>query len=575
MSLTNLTANMSVRKKIAVLACTLGFFLLLALAAGFHSIATLDAELKSLHKNELAQARLVNAGRTYIRGIESDMLQLLLAANTAAEQTALRRQINEYENERQKVFVQLDTVEMNAQEQSLYQSSKELSATAAQGRQTALRLAENGDNAAAYQVYKTQSQPNIDKSNQLLKEMAALAEQSAATAAVRSDNLSRGAFWLLGVLAILALLLGAGITWLISIAITRPLSQLAKGAQRIADGDLSGTPLPIVGTDEISQVTASFNNMKTNLHELVSANLSTAEKTAAASEELNANSEECAAASAQTTTALTAVADASARQQTHVAKTSASIQEISAGIQEISATVDNFAQVADTTSASAEEGTTIVRQAVKQIQAAAEETTTAQRLMTDLSDSSKKISEIVNLITGIANQTNLLALNAAIEAARAGEQGRGFAVVAEEVRKLAEDSAEAAQHIGELVQANELQVTRVAESSDNAAQALQTGQTTVEQAGHHFAAIVRAVEGLTQETHEISKAMETVATNAQNVSGSSELIDGETRKVSAQIQQISAAMEEQTASLEEVASAGQSLADLADAMLAKVHQFQL
>lgn len=575
MSLTNLTANMSVRKKIAVLACTLGFFLLLTLAGGFHAIATLDTELKALHKNELQQARLVNAGRTYIRGIEGDILQLLLAPNSPAEQTALRQEIAEYESERQKIFKQLDAIEMNAQEKAVYQAAMDASAAALQGRQAAFRLLESGDNAGAYQVYKKQAQPNIDKSNQQLKELAALAEKSAAVAATRGDQLSHNAFLLLSALALLALLLGTAITWLIASAITTPLSQLAKGAQRIADGDLSGAALPISGTDEIAQVTASFNNMKTHLHELVASNLSTAEKTASASEELNASSEECAAASAQTTTALTAVADASARQQTHVAKTSASIQEISAGIQEISATVDNFAQVADTTSASAEEGTTIVRQAVKQIQAAAEETTTAQRLMTDLSDSSKKISEIVNLITGIANQTNLLALNAAIEAARAGEQGRGFAVVAEEVRKLAEDSAEAAQHIGELVQANELQVTRVAESSDNAAQALQTGQTTVEQAGHHFAAIVRAVEGLTQETHEISKAMETVATNAQNVSGSSELIDEETRKVSAQIQQISAAMEEQTASLEEVASAGQSLADLADAMLAKVRQFQL
>ena len=77
-----------------------------------------------------------------------------------------------------------------------------------------------------------------------------------------------------------------------------------------------------------------------------------------------------------------------------------------------------------------------------------------------LADKSKQIGAIVETITGIAEQTNLLALNTAIEAARAGEQGRGFAVVAEEVRKLAEESQEAAAQIARLISAIQVETTK-------------------------------------------------------------------------------------------------------------------
>ena len=88
--------------------------------------------------------------------------------------------------------------------------------------------------------------------------------------------------------------------------------------------------------------------------------------------------------------------------------------------------------------------------------------------MATLGDRSQEVGQIVDTISGIAGQTNLLALNAAIEAARAGEQGRGFAVVAEEVRKLAEQSQEAAKHIADLI-------SHIQADTEDAVQAMQEG----------------------------------------------------------------------------------------------------
>lgn len=575
MNINSLLSKISIRQKITLLSALLGLFLLLTAAGGFYAVSNLDAELKALHKNELQQARLVNAGRAFSRAIEADMLQLLLANNTPNEQKSLRQKINESEQQRQEIFAKLDDIRMSDQEKTIYEAAKQSNATVIKGRQAALQLLESGNRAEAWRLYQQQAQGSIDKGAQQLKELADLAEQTAAQAAVRGDNLSHGSFLLLSFLTVIGLLIGAIAVFLISRAITAPLGKLVNEAQLISAGNLTGKNIPVAGNDEIARLTASFNEMKAHLQQLVSSSLQTAEQTAAASEELTASNEQCAKAATQTDAALAAVSEASVRQQTHVEQTSASIQEISAGIEEISATADNFAHLSDTTSASAREGAQTVQQAVAQIQSATEETATVQQLMGALSESSQKISDIVNVITGIADQTNLLALNAAIEAARAGEQGRGFSVVAEEVRKLAEDSSKAAHHIGELVQSNELQVAQVADSSHKAAESLQLGQQTVEQAGQQFSAIVQSITGLAKETHEISLAVEEAAKNAQNVVGSATLIDKETQKVSTQIQQISAAMQEQTSSLEEVASAGQSLANLADSMLTQVNRFQV
>ena len=568
-------ANITVRGKIILLASVLGVFLFITCAAGFYAVNNLTTEIAALHKNEMQQGRMINAARTYIRAIEASMIELLLADNTAAEQDALRRQLSAYEKDRQAIISIIDATNLSGQERELFQRAQQHSASALQGRQEAFRLLDAGNRTAAWQVYRLQAQTNIDKSNALLKELSEAADQSASQAEHRAANLSRASFVLLSVLTVLALLFGALAAFFIARAITRPLARLANQAHLIANGDLSAKALPVAGTDEIARLTASFNDMTAHLHELVANSLDTAEKTASASEELTASGEQCAVAATQITNAIGTVSEAALRQQAHVETTSAAIQEISASIQEIAATAESFSHVSDTTSVAARDGETTVRQAVSQIQSVAEETLAVQRLMTDLNDSSRKISEIVTLITGIANQTNLLALNAAIEAARAGEQGRGFAVVAEEVRKLAEDSAKAAHHIGELVQANEVQVSQVAATTNHTVQALQSGQTTVEQAGQQFSQIADTVANLAKEMREISQSVEEAAKGAQSIVGSAALIDTETKQVSSEVQQITAAMEEQSASLEEVSTAGQDLANLAEALLRQVHRFRL
>ncbi|MGE5508070.1 MAG: methyl-accepting chemotaxis protein [Chitinophagales bacterium] len=123
-----------------------------------------------------------------------------------------------------------------------------------------------------------------------------------------------------------------------------------------------------------------------------------------------------------------------------------------------------------------------------------------------LGERSQQIGQIVDLITGIADQTYLLALNAAIEGARAGEQGRGFAVVAEEVRKLAEQSAQAAQRIAELVKEIRDDTAQVVDAMDQENQQVTEGIGVVKEAGGAFRRLVDGISRLNDQTAKVTGA---------------------------------------------------------------------
>lgn len=362
---------------------------------------------------------------------------------------------------------------------------------------------------------------------------------------------------------------------LISRMISKPLARIAETAEQIAAGDLSVDDVRVKNRDEIGDLAKSFNQMKENLRALIRQVASSAEQVAASSEELTASSGQTSQATQQIALTIQEVAAGSERQVHSVEETVNAINDMSTGVQQIAGNAQMVSVSASKASELSVEGAEGIQSAIRQMNSINETVTHLAGVVRGLGDRSGEIGQIVEVITNIAEQTNLLALNAAIEAARAGEHGKGFAVVADEVRKLAEQSANSAQQIAALIAGIQEETKKAVFAIDQGTREVTDGIRVVHSAGASFEQIQNSVAEVADQIQEVSAASQQMSAGTQQIVQSVKQIADIAETTAAGTQNVSAAAEEQLASMEEISASAASLSEMAEELHALVGQFKV
>ena len=324
-----------------------------------------------------------------------------------------------------------------------------------------------------------------------------------------SDHNYNKSLWLSGITLIAVTITIFGMWILLRLILIKPLETLMTHIDQIKRGNLTET-IRIENRNEIGQLALSLNEMRQSLMLTVSDVRTGVNNIYKSASSISVDSGDLASRTEQ--------------QAASLEETAASMEELTATVKQNADNARQASQLALSASETAQKGGKVVDGVVQ--------------TMSEISDSSKKIADIISVIDGIAFQTNILALNAAVEAARAGEQGRGFAVVAGEVRSLASRSAQAAKEIKDLIVAS--------------VSCVDAGSILVSSAGETMSEIVSAVKRVTDIMAEIAAASDEQSRGIEQVGQAVTEMDSVTQQNAALVEAsaaAAAALEEQAGRL--------------------------
>ncbi|WP_460094866.1 methyl-accepting chemotaxis protein [Pseudomonas sp. S2_B03] len=487
---------------LALLSGSLLAMLLIALAC-FHFLSNGVQSYSQLIAGPLHTSQLIDEANLQFKVQVQEWKNVLLRGKQPADLAKYWSQFEERQRDVQNILGELASqkgIEANLKSriERLRDEHRQLGTAYQKGRDA--YVAAGGDPSAGDAAVK-----GVDRatSEQMSALVAELREQGTAQSALISASAER-TVWL-GLLVMLAsgLLIGLLSLWLVSRNLIEPIRNLIDYVTRLSRGQLAERVVS-ERRDELGNLAAAANTLRDFLADTFTRLQRSAGDLDSASGELNAIA--------------TTMAGGTSEQFNRTDQVATAMNEMSATAQEVARHAADAARAADDADQSAQQGEKVMQTTIHSITQMRGEIANTATVIRRLEADSGRIGKVLEVIRGIAEQTNLLALNAAIEAARAGEAGRGFAVVADEVRNLAQRTAESIIEINQIIQ-------NVQTGAVDAAQAIESGQARsdesveqVTQAGAMLERITLAVEAIRDMNRQIATAAEEQTSVAEDIS---------------------------------------------------------